>query len=88
MWRSYLTDRVVFVHIQYILRASSGQGGGELDGPGYVGVVALDEGQGLKKLSSFVYFRNSFPLLSAHVDTSSDHNIPLPVTATAVDCSE
>jgi hypothetical protein len=37
-----------------------------VDGPGSV-EVALDEGQGLKKLSSFVHFWNTFPLLSAQV---------------------
>jgi hypothetical protein len=46
-----------------------------VDDLGSVEVVALDEGQGLKKLSSFVQCQNAFPLILAHVDVSNDHNM-------------
>jgi hypothetical protein len=48
---------------------------GKEDGPGSVDVVALDEGQDLKKLSSFVHFWNTFPLVSAHIDILRDHTM-------------
>jgi hypothetical protein len=47
----------------------------KLGGPRCDEVVALEKGQGLKKLFSFVYFWNSCPLLSVHVDVSSDYNM-------------
>jgi hypothetical protein len=64
-----------------------GQGGSELDGPGSVAVVALDEGQGLKKLSSVVHFWYSLPLLLVDVYVSSDHNIPCFLHLYSVDSS-
>jgi hypothetical protein len=65
-----------------------GQGGSELDGPGSVAVVALDEGQGLKKTSGFiVYFWYSLPLLLVDVYVSSDHNMPCFLHLYSVDSS-
>jgi hypothetical protein len=47
----------------------------QLDGPRFDEVVALEEGQSLKKHFIFVYLGTHFLLSSAHVDASSDRNM-------------